>query len=589
MKKKLISIGINNAKGMTGLQAAASGAEQFAKWASSQGYEIDVFTDNNGKAVRTYQIFDAVNSCIQSKTYEQLIIFFSGHGVLKGPNQEVWILSEAINNPNESINLTGSIDNARTCGIPYIVFISDACRVLPTEIQLTGSGSVIFPICDDNNVDCAVDIYYATRPGSPANEIAEKESSKKFGIFTECLIEGLSGKRLEVLEAETDGSLFAQFLKKTIPLLSPTPAFLIRSARLRNLLRNTVPEKAQSKSIFLNQYPEIRIEVAEKNYLAKYEFQFIENSTSSDYPMETAESIDTPFVEKFHEVTSSRAWQPNKPIKLPFPTENGAIIYAAQGRESFETRTGFTIVGGEIKDVIVYKSKREIFSEKGMQQVRIHDDDNIYSAIIVLRNGESVPVAVIKGYIGTMVFNDQVLLTVNYTPSRNTNKYGEYESKKDKVNFARGYVASAAAEGLDYRKVFEKEFTSDGNINYNDIGGFLRMEKSLDPSLGLYAAYAYRQAGKQKEIQSVQEYMAREGHNIFDVIMLADRLLEYKEKVMPFCPMLSLGWAYSNRFEKLLHPEVRRAALHLAPNLWTTFDEKGTEILEHLVNQNVLR
>lgn len=265
--KKVISIGINNAKGLTPLGAAVSGAKEFNDWASSQGYETILFTDEDGNAVTHNEIFTVIDNCIEAKKYEQIIIFFSGHGILKSPNQEVWLLSNAKSNPNESINLTLSIDYARTCGISYVVFISDACRVLPAELQLTGNGSVIFPIKDDTNQDCAIDIFYATRPGSPANEVNSSESSKRFGIFTQCLLEVLNGKYPNLISSIlTPNEYLTQFYdikqlknNKSYKGLS-TGSWEIYSTRLSNPLKSIVSKRANAVSLSLNQSPEIRIE-----------------------------------------------------------------------------------------------------------------------------------------------------------------------------------------------------------------------------------------------------------------------------------------------------------------------------------------
>jgi hypothetical protein len=203
--KHIISIGIDNSNGLTPLGAAVSGAKEFALWGRSQGYTTDLFVDETRRVTQS-EIFDKINEIVDSRTCDQLIVFFAGHGILRSPSQEIWLLSNARGNPNESINLTGSIDNARTSGIPYIVFISDACRVLPNELQFTGNGSVIFPIIDDTDQDCAVDILYATRPGNPALEHNSKSNAKKFGLFTQALLEILKGNYPELIKANPTGN-----------------------------------------------------------------------------------------------------------------------------------------------------------------------------------------------------------------------------------------------------------------------------------------------------------------------------------------------------------------------------------------------
>ncbi len=265
-------------------------------------------------------------------------------------------------------------------------------------------------------------------------------------------------------------------------------------------------------------------------------------------------------------------------------------IFDSKGRESFETQTGFTIIGGQIVDVIVKNNQRDIFIENNRTQIRVHEDNSILSALFILRSGQSIPLAVLKGYIGTLVFDEDRLLTVNYTPSKNNYKFYDFQRREKEINFVRAFVASSANEGFDYQKTFAKEFNKDGNFYYDDTGGFLRREKSLDPSLGLYAIYAYRQAGQFKDIQSVYRYMnEEEDHILFDVAMLAKKLNKTKHEIAPFCPMLSLGWAYRRQFEEKISRIVDEASQFLIPSLWTTFDEPGTIMLTKAIENNKIQ
>lgn len=199
--------------------------------------------------------------------------------------------------------------------------------------------------------------------------------------------------------------------------------------------------------------------------------------------------------------------------------------------------------------------------------------------------------AILEGYIGTLVFDKNRLLTINYTPSGNNYKYRYFKQNESKINFVRAFVASAANEGFNYSKTFRNEFKDHGHGNYGNAGGYLRQEKFVDPSLGLYAVYAYRQEGKFEDIKSVYRYMSEEiemtnKNMIFDVLMLAGELENNRIRQAPFCPMISLGWAYRQKFEQLLHPDIKKASNTLVPSLWTTFDKKGTQLLIDMFNQN---
>lgn len=617
--KHIISIGIDKAKGLIPLGAAVSGANEFVEWGKSQGYSTSLFIDD-GKNVSQSEIFDEVNNVIENKNCEKLIIFFSGHGVLKSPSQEIWLLSNAAINPNESINLTGSIDYARTSGIPYIVFISDACRVLPTELSFTGNGSEIFPIRDDSDQDCYIDVLYATRPGNPALEQNSKNNSKKFGLLTQTIVEILKGNYPELIKVQNNKHSLIDFydsdnLKVNISYKSlSTGKWYINTINSESSIKSIVREKARKISLKLEQSPDIRIQYQNpKPSLAEFDDGTAKNLLLSTYSEVTdGTSSDEHIVEdiQYHIKDSSyfeynsqyygnnknfrSILEDSNAISPMFSIDhlesnlikNSELIYDSKGRESFETQTGFTIIGLEIKDLLANCDK-QIFSENNNQQIRMFPIENSNSALIILKNGNSIPVAILNGYIGTLVFDKNQLLTVNYTPSRNNHKYNSFKRNENKINFVRAFVASAANEGLDYSKTFRNEFIEGGRFNYSDAGSYLRQEKSIDPSLGLYAVYAYMQEGKFKEIKSVYRYMQMEdGNMIFDVAMLSNMLKNERGKLAPFCPMIAIGWAYRQKFEHFLHTGIVKASNFLVPSLWTTFDKEGTEILVRLFSEN---
>jgi hypothetical protein len=119
----------------------------------------------------------------------------------------------------------------------------------------------------------------------------------------------------------------------------------------------------------------------------------------------------------------------------------------------------------------------------------------------------------------------------------------------------------------------------------------IRVAKGLDPTLGIYAAYAYSDADILQQVQSVWEFMRADlGIDLFDVAMLAGRLgREAREQVYPFCPMLSQGWNLLRVRNVKLAPVVQQASENIRPSLWTTFGKEGIDILsEGLVQGQIL-
>ncbi len=633
----VISIGVDNVQGMIPLTGAAAGAEEFAEWAKSQNYNTSTFTDKGERKVLIRDISEEVSRIVDSRTCTKLIIFFAGHGFLQSPTQEIWLLSDAGKYPDESINVVSSREYARASGIPYIVFISDACRAIPSDLRFTGNGGTIFPNGNYDLEDSKLDLFFATRPGDPAYEVSSEKNRKRFGLFTEAILDILKGDCPEALSFE-DGLLTMSYpnysqLKSSSANNHFNPTHqTVKTPFIEPPLKKLLKQKCSEVKATLTQNPQIIVQSqANQPHLSIFPigetpkrpttvvglgkkanredqsfFGIVANvsnvvqSLSNNNRGFIAEQDPTigfeneggftdilSSVETFERVDSQHQISFDPQSRL---ITNANKIFDATGKRSFETMTGFTVVGERVKDVLVYQNRVEIFKQYGGTHVRILDD-LLSSALILLPNGCSIPVAVMRGYIGTLVFHKHRLLTINYTPSENNYRlYEEYRKKEEEIKFLRSFVASAANEGFEYGQIFETDRLGDGRDRRFDVGSFLRGPKYLDPSLGMYAAYAYLQAGKIEDIESVHSYMSDDNYLIpFDVAMLAGKINRSMERLASFCPMLSLGWAYRNKFESSLHPMIIKASQYLVPGLWTTFNGEGTQLLKNAVQQNIIR
>jgi Caspase domain len=136
-------------------------------------------------------VFDAISEFVRRGTLDQLVVYFSGHGFLSSPSTEFWLLSNAPDNPNEAVSLIESAIRAKTCGIPNVVFISDACRSRADSIRALGvRGSLIFPTVNITQPRTDVDKFLATLAGDPALEMLVDNSSAEFeGIYTSCFLD----------------------------------------------------------------------------------------------------------------------------------------------------------------------------------------------------------------------------------------------------------------------------------------------------------------------------------------------------------------------------------------------------------------
>ena len=121
----------------------------------------------------------------------------------------------------------------------------------------------------------------------------------------------------------------------------------------------------------------------------------------------------------------------------------------------------------------------------------------------------------------------------------------------------------------------------------------IRVLKAVDPTLGLYAAYAYRDGGDIDQVCDLLGFMLGDlkGHPLLDVALLArggpKGCSPDITKAVPFCPMLMRGWSMFLA-ESTVPSVVREAAEHLVPALWTTFDDEGMRLLGEAMNTGEL-
>lgn len=587
MSRCAVVIGVNKTGDLPVLQAAVSGAKEFADWATNQGIEVTLLIDDNGLGVSLSDVKKAIRTFVQKKIFSQLIVFFSGHGILRAPDYELWLLSGAPDDADDAVNVPGSIWLARNAGIPHVIVISDACRSRPNTSRLSQiQGGVIFPNESPRTPRPAVDVFYATLPGDPALEAPPPDAVQNYrGIFTECLLKGLKGEVPDVIVDIGD-----KHLNET--------RWVIPSWELKPYLEEEVPEVAASINIKLQQDPDIRVESHPPNFLA----EVVPPSTPAVPRTESRqEQLSVSFRHVVQSLKSDKFFQGHiRYGDLPHDTSDVAKrsdfaraidrLLDAKGRESFETLTGFTVVGAAPMRAVATGSQCDLFEESGAYQIRIHErQDNAQrpqSLLVQFSNGQGIALAVLPGFIGTIVVEEGRVVNVTYLPSRHTGKFNEYQQVASEIEKRRAYVAVAARNG---------SLRFDQGLEAHDAARYLRVMKGVDPTLGLYVSYAYAQAGDFEGVDSVYQYMSYEPEPIlFDVALIANKLPKpkqisnYQHPVAPFCPMLTQGWALLKPYEELIPTAVREAGRDLIPGLWTTFGTKGLEILWSSIDKGEL-
>lgn len=614
-KKCAVIIGVNKTKGLPVLSAAVSGAEDFNKWAVSQDFDTRLLIDKDSD-VTAKMIKDAVAGFVNEKIYEQMIIYFSGHGILKSAVDEYWLLSGAPEDSNEAVNVQPSRFLSRRCGIPNVVIISDACRSAPGNTQLSQiSGSVIFPNSTISNTRVNVDILYATAPGDPAYEVTADQAAKNYcALYTRELLEGLNGKVPQIIKDY-------DFSSSGLVGLLNSPKFSIISAyELSEYLYTAVPISAAQINITLSQKPDAEITSRPPSYLSllksqeeeighvnasqippiekeskgggfngsikglsKYfQFPWITGKKGYEYKIKKpAINLDIPDKEvidkEIFENPPTAPWADYSSVTKKYDKAAFNSILQALNRSSKDILTGFTIVGIPFIENDYFKNDVQIFSENDAVQIRIRI--NLKTYFLDLPNGCLLPLAVLPGFIGTVVFDKDEVITVNYSPSSmSLNAVDGVNEINNNVEERRAVIA-AKSKGGTFR-------ISENIEELIHTASYLRMHKNLDPSLGLYAAYAYSQAGKFEDVQSIYDYMKREPEPVlFDVAMLNELSApepdkQVLENASPFCPMLNQGWSYLTINPEFYDPFLIEISKFRIPGLWTTFTPEGSALIK---------
>jgi hypothetical protein len=252
------------------------------------------------------------------------------------------------------------------------------------------------------------------------------------------------------------------------------------------------------------------------------------------------------------------------------------------------TLTGFTVTGTHVEKVVVRARSDFLNSDATREPSSLVDVDlgpgvRAASVALIFKGGTGTVVAALRGFVGSIVVDAQGVKSVSYLPSKASPLYSMYQHEEARLGELRATVATAAQFGV---------FRIQGDRNTRTKAGSqlpdrIRMLKGIDPTLGIYAAYAYTEAGLADGARSVREYMRGDlGADLFDVSMLAG-LLSGKPagsvEAYPFCPMLSQGWSLLRVRDVRLPEPVNAARDHLRPSLWTTFDREGMEIVAGLL------
>jgi uncharacterized caspase-like protein len=613
---RAVSIGVQKAGEMAKLPGAVNGAKQFATWAEAQGYRPRLFTDEKGPLTFA-QIRGAISEIIE-ECPDRLLVYFAGHG-LQRADGPVWLLSNWEEDEAETVNVEQSLRNASRTGIPAIGIFADACRnVTGGAMNLTPRS--IFPsreqIKNPMVAQTQRDIFFACRFDEISQETKSPDPNAAYGVFSKYLIRALEGKEPQAIDTEGSKAVTSQSLADFLEKAVARASELLQGADVQ--IPECVSGFRPPKNIY-NPGPfspapdqEIAVEIAVDERVGTSPMIPSEYVTASlaivlmyqeawrqlrqIIRSDITKTLGKNVVEVREALDQLAAKSAEKAeAQLDALTSKFAAI---KGRVSFETRQGFTVVGDTPVEAFISASgkvlQHDIFIENEAFQVRATQDTAPRSIAIRMRSGNWFAGVLLPGFVGALLFANGAAESLSYKPARS----GSFDEGPDEKYGEE--VARWTALATQGRFPNGAEIAATTNA--------VRRYKSINPSMGCLAAYAYDRMGEIDQISGIASYFAGKGQPVpFDIALLseedihvsamkkleiettppANQLHPGQKRIAPIAgshPLLTRGWSRLDHETVGISPELFELKKHLVPSLWTTLSpDGGTKLAELLM------
>lgn len=278
-------------------------------------------------------------------------------------------------------------------------------------------------------------------------------------------------------------------------------------------------------------------------------------------------------------------------VELPKPISPSAARVITRGAERiaaqfgpmhFETQCGIKVRGAQITDFFGPRVKGELLTP---EILRVHEVDRPAASVLLrFSNGVGTVIPVLPEFIVGLTFDEGDLVDVSYEPSDNTWRWDMFKQQAAEVRALRAVAASSSRHGrfrLDRDDAFK-------------IAQRMQFAKGIDPTLAVYAAYAYRDLQEIERIRHMDQYLEQDvGASFFDLALLARKLLKKavtpNDNIVPFTPMLAQGWSLIRANRVRLHPALEGIEACLQESLWSLYDGIGIEKLHAALNTKEVR
>ncbi|MBC7842470.1 MAG: hypothetical protein H7099_09160 [Gemmatimonadaceae bacterium] len=622
MQRALIAIGVKKTGGLPELQAALDGAQAMHDWARGHqkipAARVKLITDEKSRVTRE-RLFDAVDTIAKLGYVEQLIVYFSGHGINSGLHEQ-WLLSRAPEDPGAAVNLRGSHELARYAGIGHVVFISDACRTAADTIQAQSvSGGEIFPNNRRQGQEKPVDQFFATLVGDPALEVKSvtDAASRYRAAYTTVLLDALHGRVPTLLEPQNGhavvrpwplkdhlGVAVPSFLS-TLPMpggITQQPDARVESRpdawiamvldapaavpspapAAKPLTRATRAGRGRPASLD-STHPDTIFDLGEDDLPKPSVLRAA--AGPSDLLRDASAQLQAALEPQGTRQSEKRRGATRSPTARESVLEHTlARTGVVFGPDHFETQCGIKVRGAALADTFSPHATVSIGHLGDVIQVGLEQGRAATNVFVKLADGSAVVVPALKDHITSLTIDDGRLRDVAFEPSLNTARGQALLARRGDNARLRNIIAAASSLGA---------FRVDAPAQGTALLEGLTRAGGLDPALSVYAAWALHDRRMRAEITKLHEQTAIElGVRIFDLAMLADTLADEQDApatgLFPCVPFLTQGWSLLSAFDITLRGRLPELRAHLRPTLWTHITPAGAGILRDTLQSGLI-
>jgi hypothetical protein len=440
---------------------------------------------------------------------------------------------------------------------------------MPIDTNLI-RGILIFPAPTAPPGGSKIDRFLATGPGQSSIE-AKIAADNYSGIYTSTFLDAFKHPQEGMVRPINGNMVIPNFL-------------------LEDFLRKEVPLRLGRIDLTHTQIPDTRIESRDNVYIGRA-LGPVAPATAGVLPNDSATVFDVANNAIGGALGTYRQFPATTLHQVA--VESGfnqaeSSIWAARRPHSFETQTGFAINGAQVRAAMAIGADAEVISSYiGAALVRIDPFDQRPATVgLMFEDGSGTVVAALPGFIGTLIVENGRVMSVTYLPSGNSYRWDHSEQQRAHLDRLHALVGAAARFGAFRIEGAENERRSAAER----LASQIRVMKGVDPTLGIYAAYAYADANLIEQARSVWSFMRGDlNGDLFDVALVANvlsgRRIESPEDPVPFCPMLSQGWQLL-RVKNVSLPElIDKARSDMRDALWTTFGPLGMNLVFSAIQQ----